>query len=443
VTLNHTHDPRATSWVPGADDHPAFPVQNLPLGVFSHGAGPRRIGCAIGDWIVDLSVLAKDFASRALAEALREETLNALFALPAAAQSELRQAIFETLTNEARRGGSETGLLPASACALHLPFRVGDYTDFYVGIHHATNIGKLFRPDNPLLPNYKYVPIGYHGRASSVRVSGTPVVRPMGQLKAPEAHEPRFAPSARLDYELELGVWVAGDNELGQPVPLAEAWGRIGGLCLLNDWSARDIQAWEYQPLGPFLAKNFLSTVSPWVVTAEALAPFRVAQPRRAEGDPAPLAYLDDALDRERGALSLRLEAHLSSKAMRDAGLPPHRLSRSAATNMYWTFGQMVAHHTSNGCDLHSGDLLGSGTISGPDPASLGSLMELSQGGKQSVELPTGEQRLFLDDGDELELTAVAEREGYRSIGFGRCTGVVVPAREGGGNRRPNGTGYL
>lgn len=413
--------------MPGADDHAAFPVQNLPLGVFSRGAGPKRIGCAIGEWVVDLRALASKAGSEELAEALRSETLNALFGLPQKARLALRHFLFEILTDEARPANSDEWLLPCSECTMHLPFRIGDYTDFYVGIHHATNIGKLFRPDNPLLPNYKFIPIGYHGRASSVRVSGTPVVRPMGQLKSADDAVPRFASSASLDYELELGAWIAGDNALGVPVPLREAWGRIGGFCLLNDWSARDIQAWEYQPLGPFLAKSFLSTVSPWVVTTEALSPFRIPQPDRVEGDPAALPYLDDPVDREQGAVALRLEACLRSKAMRDAGLPAHRLSRGVATNMYWTFGQMVTHHTSNGCDLHAGDLLGSGTISGPDPDSFGSLMELSRGGKQPIELPTGEQRRFLEDGDELELTAVAEREGYRSIGFGVCSGTVVP----------------
>lgn len=429
MTLDHTHNPLASSWVPGADDHPAFPVQNLPLGVFLQGSGARRIGAAIGDWIVDLSLLAPRIDAPELADALGAETLNALFALPREARISLRHFLFGILSDEARPGDAEEWLLPSSACTMHLPFRVGDYTDFYVGIHHATNIGKLFRPDSPLLPNYKFVPIGYHGRASSVRVSGTPVIRPTGQIKAPDAAEPSYVPSARLDYELELGAWIAGDNELGRPVPLQDAWGRIGGFCLLNDWSARDIQAWEYQPLGPFLAKSFLTSVSPWVVTAEALAPFRVAQPARPEGDPAPLPYLDDPADREEGALAVRLEAHLSSKAMREAGQPAHRLSKSSATNMYWTFAQMVAHHTSNGCDLHSGDLLGSGTISGSELDSFGSLMELSLGGKQPVELATGEQRRFLEDGDELTLTAIAEREGFRSIGFGECSGTVVPAR--------------
>ncbi|HTM95361.1 MAG TPA: fumarylacetoacetase [Croceibacterium sp.] len=429
MDIDHTHDPQASSWVPGADGHPDFPVQNLPLGVFSRPGQSKAIGSAIGDRVVDLGVLAQRVPSRALAAALGAETLNGLFALPSAARLELRRFLFETLTDETHREGADAWLLPAANCELHLPFRVGDYTDFYVGIHHATNIGKQFRPDNPLLPNYKHIPIGYHGRASSVRVSGTPVARPLGQLKSPDRAEPIFGPTGRLDYELELGAWIAGENELGERVPLAQAWDRIGGLSLLNDWSARDIQAWEYQPLGPFLAKNFLSTVSPWVVTAEALAPFRVPQPARPQGDPQPLPYLTDPADRQRGALSLRLEAFIRSEAMRTAGMAPHKLSSGPATNMYWTFGQMVTHHTSNGCDLHAGDLLGSGTISGPDPDAFGSLMELSQGGKQPIELPTGEVRGFLEDGDELILSAFAEREGFRPIGLGTCSGVVAPAR--------------
>jgi fumarylacetoacetase len=430
MKTDRTHDPDASSWVEGADAHGDFPVQNLPLGVFSRGDGECRIGSAIGDCIVDLGALADGIGFPRLAEALRADTLNALFALPGEARLALRHFLFDTLTDEACRAASEEWLHRADECELHLPFRIGDYTDFYVGIHHATNVGKLFRPDSPLLPNYKYVPIGYHGRASSVRVSGTPVVRPIGQVKAPDDAEPKFVPSAKLDYELELGAWIAGDSRLGEAVPLAQAWDRIGGLCLLNDWSARDIQAWEYQPLGPFLAKNFLSTVSPWVVTAEALAPFRVSQAARPAGDPEPLPYLDDAADRGSGALSIRLEALIRSRRMRDEGVAPHRLSSSgSASGMYWTFAQMVAHHTSNGCDLHAGDLLGSGTISGPERDSFGSLMELSEGGKRPIALPTGEQRRFLEDGDDLILSAFAEREGFRTIGFGSCVGVIEPAR--------------
>ncbi len=426
--IDHTHDPAVRSWVPGADAHDDFPVQNLPLGVFSPPDGTARIGTAIGDWCLDLSALG-DLLPETVRATLDEPVLNALFALGSEARLALRHALFALLTEAAHRSVVEPHLHRAADCALHLPFRIGDYTDFYVGIYHATNIGRLFRPDNPLLPNYKYVPIGYHGRASSVRPSGTPVLRPKGQIKGPDDPAPRFAPSQRLDFELELGVWIAGENELGAAVPIGEAWDRIGGLCLLNDWSARDVQAWEYQPLGPFLAKNFLTTVSPWVVTREALAPFRVAQPPRPQGDPEPLDYLSDAADRQTGALAITLAATLASRAMRDAGLAPVALSKGSATAMYWTLAQMVAHHSSNGCNLAPGDLLGTGTISGSERGSEGSLMEISRGGQEPVALPTGETRMFLEDGDELVLAARAERPGYRSIGFGPCAGIVEPAR--------------
>jgi fumarylacetoacetase len=433
MNLDHTHADAASSWVAGAGDHPHFPVQNLPLGVFSRDGGQKRVGCAIGDFVLDLHGLA-DRADLLpgvgieLAETLRLDTLNALFSLPPSERIALRHALFALLTSEEHRTDVSHWLYPVRQCALHLPFRVGDYTDFYVGIHHATNIGKVFRPDSPLLPNYKHIPIGYHGRASSVRPSGTPVVRPSGQLKAPDAEVPHFAPAKRLDYEMELGVWIAGDNELGVPVPITDAWSRIAGLCILNDWSARDIQAWEYQPLGPFLAKSFLTTVSPWVVTAEALAPFRIASRSRPEGDPAPLPYLVDAADRESGNLALDLEVSLSTSLTRDAGLAPQRLSHGPASNMYWTVAQMIAHHTSNGCDLHAGDLLGTGTISGATADALGSLMEISAGGKQPIVLANGEQRCFLEDGDEVSMSVIAVRDGFRSIGFGSCTGTVVPA---------------
>lgn len=427
--IDHTHDPAARSWVAGADDHEDFPVQNLPLGVFSPGRGTPRIGTAIGDSCLDLAAIAQLLPEEVRA-ALAETVLNALFALAPEARLKLRHALFALLTDAAaHRPAVEPHLHAASDCAVHLPFRIGDYTDFYVGIHHATNIGRLFRPDNPLLPNYKYVPIGYHGRASSVRPSGTCVIRPKGQIKGPNDPAPRFMPSERLDYELELGAWIAGENPLGEPVPIARAWNRIGGLSLLNDWSARDIQAWEYQPLGPFLAKNFLTSVSPWVITTEALAPFRVARAPRPQGDPEPLAYLDDPADRAAGALTLELEVTLASKAMREGGLMPIRLSHGSATAMYWTLAQMVAHHSSSGCNLAPGDLLGTGTLSSPENGGEGSLMEITRGGAEPVTLPSGETRRFLEDGDELTLLARAERSGFRSIGFGPCSGVVEAAR--------------
>lgn len=427
--IDHTHASAARSWVDGADGHPDFPVQNLPLGVFALADGRPRIGSAIGDQVLDLSGLAEHLPG-AVRAALAQPTLNALFALPAADRRALRHALFALLTSDGMRLRVLPFLHPGDDCTLHLPFRIGDYTDFYVGIHHATAIGRLFRPDNPLLPNYRHVPIGYHGRASSVRISDVPVVRPHGQIKAPDADNPIYTQCRRLDYELELGLWIAGDNAPGETVPIAGAWDRIGGLCLLNDWSARDIQAWEYQPLGPFLAKNFATTVSPWVITSEALAPFRVAQPPRAADDPAPLPYLYDADDQAHGALALTLEVTLSTAAMRAAGVAPHRLSRGhAAEAMYWTAAQIVAHHGSGGCDLHAGDLIGTGTLSGPEPDAAGSLMELSHGGKAPITLPNGETRLFLEDGDEVSLSARATRDGYRSIGFGACRGTIAGAR--------------
>jgi fumarylacetoacetase len=311
---------------------------------------------------------------------------------------------------------------------MHLPARIGDYTDFYVGIHHAANVGKLFRPENPLLPNYKYVPVGYHGRASSIRVSGVPVVRPRGQCKMPDAAEPIVVPTGRLDYEVELGVWIGPGNALGTNIPIGEAGDHIAGFCLLNDWSARDFQMWEYQPLGPFLAKNFHSTISPWVVTIEALAPFRIAQPPRPKGDPRPLVYLADKDDQAHGALAITLEAALSTASMREAGMEAVRLSRAAASNMYWTVNQVVAHHASNGCNLTPGDLLGTGTISAPVKDGYGSLLELTNGGKEPIIMPSGESRTFLEDGDEVSLRAVAAAPGFVSIGFGECRAVVTPS---------------
>ena len=428
MPLDHTHEAAATSWVESARDHPVFPVQNLPLGIFAPAHGGPRIGTAIGACILDLAALAERLPE-AVRPALAAQTLNALMDRPPAERLALRHAVFALLTDPADRATIEPHLHAAADCTLHLPFAIGDYTDFYVGIHHATNIGRQFRPDNPLLPNYKHVPIGYHGRASSVRPSGVPVVRPKGQRKPPEAEQPVYGPCARLDYELELGVWIAQGNAPGDAVPIGSAGDHVAGFCLLNDWSARDLQAWEYQPLGPFLAKNFHTTVSPWVITAEALAPFRMAQPPRPAGDPAPLPYLWDAGDQAHGALAVDLEVLISTAAMRAAGLPPHRLSHGPATNMYWTVAQIVAHHASNGCDLRPGDLLGTGTISAPTPDGYGSLMELSTGGKTPVILPSGETRSFLEDGDEVILAATARAAGFAPIGFGECRATVLPAR--------------
>lgn len=425
-----THDPALTSWVESANGHADFPIQNLPFGVFSPPGGAPRIGVAIGDMILDLAACAEHgLLPASVSELCGDGTLNRLMAAPGGGRAHLRKRLSELLSRDSARESIADKLHPARDCALHLPAAIGDYTDFYVGIHHADNVGRQFRPDNPLLPNYKYVPIGYHGRASSIRPSGVPLVRPQGQRKAPDAAVPTFGPSVRLDYELELGVWIGAGNPLGSPIPIARAGEHIAGLCLLNDWSARDVQAWEYQPLGPFLAKNFHTTISPWIVTREALAPFRIAQPARPDGDPAPLPYLLDADDQAHGALAITLEAFLSSRTMRERGTPPFRLSSGPATNMYWTIGQIVTHHASNGCDLNPGDLLGTGTISGPTRDGFGSLLELARGGSDPITLPTDETRAFLADGDEVLLRATASADGFASIGFGECRAVVLPAR--------------
>jgi len=431
--LDETHDPLRKSWVESANGHAQFPVQNLPYGVFAPDGGAARAGCAIGDQIVDLAGLA--FAGalpERAATALARVELNRLMELPAADRRALRRRLSALLSDADHRALVQSHLYAAADCEPHLPARIGDYTDFYVGIHHATNIGALFRPDNPLLPNYKHVPIGYHGRASSVRVSGVPVVRPKGQRKPPQAEAPSFGPTARLDYELELGVWIGPGNRLGEAIPIEQANDHIAGLCLLNDWSARDLQAWEYQPLGPFLAKNFQTTVSPWIVTAEALAPYRAAQPTRPAGDPAPLDYLSSAEDQALGALNLQLEAWLSTAKMREQGMADFRLSQGNAREaMYWTVAQIVTHHASNGCNLSPGDLLGTGTLSGPERSSFGSLMELTRNGAEPLQLPSGETRTFLEDGDELAIAATAAAPGRVQIGFGACRARILGALAG------------
>ena len=424
--IDGTHDPALRSWCESATGHRDFPIQNLPLGVFSEAKGRRRPGVAIGDYILDLGAIA-DLLDEDWRDDLSQPVLNAWLARGPEASNALRQRLSEILSDERYRDDVEPQLIGQSEVRLHVPCLVGDYTDFYVGIHHATNVGKQFRPDNPLLPNYKYVPIGYHGRASSVRASGHDVIRPSGQRKAPDAETPEYGPSRRLDYELELGLWVGRGNELGSPIPIDESGEHIAGYCLLNDWSARDLQAWEYQPLGPFLAKNFLTSVSPWVVSPAALAPFRSPMPPRPAGDPQPLPYLDDSADRERGGLRIELEVSLTTDAMRKAGIAPHVLSRgSADAAMYWSAAQIIAHHSANGCNLQPGDLIGTGTLSGESATSLGSLLEISQGGKAPLTLESGERRSFLDDGDEIVMRAWCEAEGAVRIGFGECVGRVV-----------------
>jgi fumarylacetoacetase len=434
VPLDHTHDPKLRSWVASANGHSDFPIQNLPLGVFSPGHGDPRGGVAIGDQIFDLPAALQaglfEGEAQAAAEAASGSTINAFLALGAGPRQALRARLSELLAVGSPQQGKVEKLLHAAADAtLCLPARICEYTDFYAGIHHATRVGKLFRPDDPLLPNYKHVPIGYHGRASSILPSGTPVRRPNGQLKLPDAERPIFAPSRRLDYELELGAWIGPGNNLGQPIAIADAARHVTGYCLLNDWSARDIQAWEYQPLGPFLAKSFATTISTWIITPEALAPFRIAQSARPQGDPAPLPYLMDGDDQRGGAIDLELEVLLITPGLTEKGLPPHRLALSNARHMYWTVAQLVAHHTSNGCNLRPGDLLGTGTISGPDIDGSGSLLEATNGGSSPISLASREERRFLEDGDEVILRARGRREGFASIGFGECRATILPAR--------------
>jgi len=433
IETDSTHDPALQSWVADANAHRDFPIQNLPLGIFAPLNGAKRAGVAIGNHILDLAACAEHglLADDALCavQATHGGTLNALLALGPKPRRALRVALAGILARGSAAEAHAGALLhEAAACTLHLPAAIGDYTDFYAGIYHARAVGKLFRPDAPLLPNYKYVPIGYHGRASSVRASGVPFHRPNGQRKPADQAEPDFGPCRNLDYELELGIWIGAGNDPGAPIPIAQAADHIAGFCLLNDWSARDVQGWEYQPLGPFLAKSFATTISPWIVTPEALAPFRIAQAPRPEGDPCPLPYLWDDADQHQGAFNVHLEVLLLTPQMRADGTEPHCLSRGNACHAYWTVAQMVAHHSSNGCDLRAGDLFGSGTLSGPTPDSQGSLLELTDGGRRPITLPNGETRRFLEDGDEVLLRAHAEAPGAVSIGFGECRAVVLQA---------------
>ncbi|MGE0310958.1 MAG: fumarylacetoacetase [Lautropia sp.] len=436
AALNETHDPSLACWVESAHEPQGdFPIQNLPFGVFKRRGSLEawRGGVAIGDQVVDLAAahaagLFSGEAARAAAAACAP-TLNAMMALGPQANAALRLAISRGLRPDARQLGKwRNMLIPQSQVELALPMAVGDYTDFYTSLHHATNVGRLFRPDDPLLPNYKWVPIGYHGRASSIGVSGTDFHRPCGQTRAPDASEPVLGACRRLDYELELGIVVGTGNPQGDPIALDDAEAHVFGLCLLNDWSARDIQAWEYQPLGPFLSKSFATTISPWIVTLEALAPYRVAFERPA-GDPQPLPYLDGAANRAGGALDVRVQARIETQAMKAAGVGAHVLSESSYRHAYWTIAQLVAHHSVNGCNLAPGDLFGSGTLSGPTPAEAGALIELTMGGRNPIELPGGERRSFLEDGDTVSLYAWCERPGAARIGFGTATATVLPAK--------------
>ena len=438
--IDETHDRARRSWVASANGHAEFPLQNLPFGVFSPpgdtvpDARPRG-GVAIGDLIFDLRA-AHDAglfsgAAETAAQAASGASLNPLMALGGTPRRALRQQLFAALATD---GGGRAKAEPlanrllhrASDCWLHLPATVGNFTDFFAGIHHATNGGRRRDPNNPLSPNYKYVPVAYHSRASSVRESDVPVRRPHGQRKLPDEAAPSFGPCRKLDYELELAVWIGPGNRQGEPIPIDHAGEHIFGLGLVNDWSARDIQQWESQPLGPFLGKSFGSTVSPWIVTAEALEPFRVAQPPRPAGDPRPLPHLWNGSDQANGAFDIALEALVLSAQMREQGLPPHRISHSNTTDLYWTLAQLVAHHTSNGCNLLPGDLFGTGTISGPTEAGWGSLSEQSLDGARTFTLSSGETRSFLEDGDEVIFRAHCRRDGFAAIGFGECRGRVA-----------------
>jgi fumarylacetoacetase len=433
--IDSTHDPQLQSWVESANEPDTdFPVQNLALGRFRRlkSDEPWRVGVAIGDQVLDLLLAAQQCPWPREAEAmiarLSAGELGAVMGMGPESRALLRGILSQALRSDSEQGPFlELCLVPQTKIELSLPCEIRDYTDFYCGIHHATRVGKLLRPDNPLLPNYKWVPIAYHGRASSVVASGTAVRRPLGQFSTDPAATPLFGPSRRLDFELEVGVFVGQGNELGHPMAMDDADNDWFGMVLLNDWSARDIQGWEYQPLGPFLAKNFGTTISPWVVTQEALEPFRIPFERPA-GDPQPLAYLDSQTNRDHGGIAITLEVWLLTDKMRNAGHRPHRIARSDFRHAYWTIAQMLAHHTIGGCNLRTGDLLGSGTISGPGTGECGSLLELTHGGRQPIALPDGETRAFLQDGDTVILKAHCEREGARRIGFGECVGTVRAA---------------
>lgn len=440
IAIDETHDPKRQSWVESANRHADFPLQNLPLGVFSPPGNyvpdaKARGGVAIGDKIFDIkaALAAGLFSGEAetAARAAAGGSLNPLMALGASPRRALRRQVFDLLASDGKgaakaRDLAKSILHDANVCAMHVPAKAASFTDFFAGIHHATNGGRRRNPNDPLGPNYKYVPVAYHSRASSLQPTGAPIRRPSGQRKLPEENAPSYGPCRKLDYELEVAIWLGPGNKQGEPIPISEAADHIIGLGFVNDWSARDIQQWESAPLGPFLGKSFGSTVSNWIVTMEALAPFRVAQPPRPAGDPQPLPYLWDEEDQKSGAFAIELEALIRTEKMRAAGQPAHRMSHSNTLDLYWTVAQMVAHQTCNGCNIEAGDLFGTGTISGPTPEGWGSLSELSRDGQQSNTLASGEARTFLEDGDEAIFRARASRDGYVSIGFGECRGRVV-----------------
>jgi fumarylacetoacetase len=440
MNLNETHDPAIRSWVFSANTPETdFPLQNLPFGVFRRkdGTDTPRTGIALGDQVIDIySVAAASLLNGTALEAGHAASggsLNRLMSLGPRHWSALRHAVFSLMRADHPEAEKNEQLLssciiPQSGIEMMLPAVIGDYTDFYASIYHATNVGSMLRPENPLLPNYKYLPVGYHGRSSSIVPSGAAVRRPNGQTREDGSAPPVFGPSRSLDYELELGVFIGSGNHLGTPVDVERAEQHLFGVCLLNDWSARDMQKWEYQPLGPFLAKNFCTTVSPWVVTVEALEPYRIPAFSRDPGDPQPLPHLDSPLNRQRGGIDITFEVYILSELMRKRNAPPALLSRGSFGNMYWTIAQMLVHHTSNGCNLRPGDLLGSGTVSGPTKESRGCLLELTWRGKEPVTLPSGESRSFLEDGDEIIIRGHCRKAGFATIGLGECRGTIVPA---------------
>ena len=438
MELNHTHDPAARSWLASANEPGTdFPIQNLPFGVFRRRGTdePFRGGVAIGDQVIDLAAVSAsgvlDGLAADAARAAAQPALNGLMAMGPAAWRALRHALFAALRHDADAtvvSALHACLVPQSAVEHSVPTRIGDYTDFYTSIHHARNVGRVIRPDDPLTPNFQWIPIAYHGRASSVVISGTPFHRPHGQAMAPGASAPVYGPCRRLDYELEMGFYVGPGNALGQPIPIGEAEQHIFGMCLLNDWSARDHQFWEMAPLGPFLGKNFCTSVSPWIVTMEALAPYRVPFAHPAD-EPQPLPYLDSPANSAQGGVDVQLEVLLESAQHRAKGVAPDRLSATSFRHQYWTIAQMLTQHANNGCNLQPGDLLGTGTISGPTYEEAGAIVELSLGGTRQIPLAaTGETRTFLEDGDTVVLRGWCEKPGAARIGFGECRGEVLPA---------------
>ncbi len=444
INVNETHDPNLKSWIESANAPDTdFPIQNLPLCMFFRNDAERpreSIGVAIGDSLIDIEQIIKlglldeffhNSDRKSFEPFFHFACLNPLAGMMGANQIRLREGLVTLLREEANdeiKSQVSQHLIPLSDVTFKIPTLIGDYTDFYCSIFHATNVGAMFRPDNPLLPNYKYIPIGYHGRVSSIVISGTDIKRPKGQNRTDADAPPIYIPCKNLDYEMEVGFFVGKSNELGDTIPIESAEEHIFGLCLVNDWSARDIQAWEYQPLGPFLAKSFATTVSPFVVTMEALAPFRVPAFERDENDPQPLDYLSGETNKTHGGFDIKLEVYIQTPKMREENTEPFLLSRSNMKDLYWTIGQMLTHHASNGCNLQTGDLMATGTVSGQGKDERGCLLELTWRGKEPIKLPNGEERRFLEDGDEIIMKGFCEREGFRRIGFGECRGKILPA---------------